>query len=137
MILVCLILAVVGVVGVFFWLGLHDDKKEKQKEKERQVLIQEAQEKLRPILEKGPPYPIGKNGKQPLFVAPVEELVEEHARVARSYAIRGQDEDYFNDDERGSSVEKELRLVTMLKTEQLKSMISNIDGMPYPKREGD
>ena len=98
---------------------------------------EKQKEKLRSILEKGPPYPIGKNGKRPLFVAPVEELVGEHARIARSYAIRGQDEDYFNDDERGSSAEKELRLVTMLKTEQLKSMISNIDGMPYPKREGD
>ncbi len=131
-----LILACIAIISAGQIIGRKDKKKKEEEEKalkkeleEKEPLVKEAQGKLKTILKKGMPYPVGKSGRTPMFGAPVEELEGEYAEIARSFAIRNQDwpADYMK------KHQEILSLIRDLPNDKIREMISNIDGMPHPK----
>jgi len=73
-------LIVLGILGgIFLFIALIIEKKEKEKNEKRKLLVNEAQKKVKPILKKGFESYMGKHA----FDAPIKEL----EKLYRDYHI--------------------------------------------------
>ena len=117
-----------GILGGIFLLVIPIfEKKEKEKNQKRESLVNEAQNKLKPILLRlfKENDECGYYGKYS-FSAPCKELESEYAKIAASYANKGMDFPVYEMTE-----SKILNLISNLSNKQIQQLIYNLDNGEY------
>ena len=114
--------------GIFVLIVPVFEKKEKEKNEKRELLVNEAQNKLKPVLLRlfKENDECTYSSEKYLFGAPCKELESEYAKIAASYANKGMDFPGYKMTE-----SKILNLIRNLSNKQIQQLIYNLDNGEY------